>query len=146
MGQSTNTLKQVQARPGKKWLTWRNTGSAALFLYGTTFLWLTAAFAGTPKPPAGTAWSITNVLVVATILGFTVAAWGVYKVTSWWERLAIGSAVFGFTPLIPYWIAAHAVSGSGTAAYVIGIHVVGNATVLVLLLVPSLELWVRGRL
>jgi hypothetical protein len=67
-------------------------------------------------------------------------------VTFWWERLAIGSAVFGFAPLIPYWIAAHAVSGSGTAAYVIGIHVVGNAMVLLLLLIPSVEHWVRGRL
>jgi hypothetical protein len=127
MGQSTSTLERAKAKAGKKWLTWHNTGVAALFLYGTTFLWLTAAFAGTPKPPAGTAWSITNVLVVATILGFTVAAWGVYRVTFWWERLAIGSAVFGFAPLIPYWIAAHAVSGSGTAAYVIGIQRHGPA-------------------
>ncbi|HVH53401.1 MAG TPA: hypothetical protein VNA32_04635 [Actinomycetota bacterium] len=145
MGQSTNTLNQREVGAGKRWLTWHNTGVAALFVYGTTFLWLTAAFPGTAKPPAGTV-SITNVLVVATILGFTVAAWGVYKVTSWWERLAIGSAVFGFAPLIPYWVAAHTVSGAGTAAYVIGIHVVGNAMVLLLLLVPSLEHWVRGRL
>jgi hypothetical protein len=146
MGQSTSTLRQGEARAGKKLLTWRNTGATALFLFGTTFLWLTAAFAGTPKPPAGTAWSITNALVAATVLGFTVAAWGVYRVTSWWERLAIGSAVFGFAPLIPYWVAAHAISGSATAAYVIGIHVVGNAMVVLLLLVPSLEHWVRGRL
>jgi hypothetical protein len=146
MSESTETLKQEGARAGKRLLTWHNTGVAALFLYGTTFLWMTASFAGTSKPPVGTAWSITNVLVLATILGFSVAAWGLYKVTSWWEPLAIGSALFGFVPLIPYWIAAHAVSGSGNAAYVIGIHVVGNAAVLLLLLVPSLEHWVRGRL
>ncbi|HZD69729.1 MAG TPA: hypothetical protein VFA45_12750 [Actinomycetes bacterium] len=146
MSQSTKTWSHTEPRRGRKLVTWRNTGAVALFLYGTTFLWLTAAFAGTPNPPAGTAWSITNVLAIATILGFSVAAWGVYKVTSWWDRLAIGSAVFGFAPLIPYWVAAHTVSGSGNAAFVIAIHVIGNAAVLLLLLVPALEHWVRDRL
>lgn len=64
----------------------------------------------------GTAWTVTQLLVLATIGGFSVAAWGIYKATWWWERLAVGSAILGFAPLIPYWLAASAVVGGGTVA------------------------------
>jgi hypothetical protein len=74
------------ARPDKALVSWRNLGALALFLYGTTFLWLTAAFAGTGTPASGTAWTVAQLLVIATIGGFSVAAWGSYKATSWWAR------------------------------------------------------------
>jgi hypothetical protein len=48
------------------------------------------------------------------MLGFSVAAWGIYQATSWWERAASGSAIFGFAPLIPYWAAAHAAVAQAT--------------------------------
>ena len=95
MDQATNRLTQPPARPDKALASWRNLGALALFLYGTTFLWLTAAFAGTGTPASGTAWTVTQLLVIATIGGFSVAAWGIYKATSWWARLAVGSAIFG---------------------------------------------------
>jgi hypothetical protein len=117
----------------------------ALFLYGTSFLWLTSAFAGTGKPTEGTAWTVTQVLVVLTVLGFSVAAWGIYRAASWWERAVIGSAIFGFAPLIPYWVAAHAAVGAGTAAQGVAIHAVGNTLVLILLLAPPLRHWIKHR-
>jgi hypothetical protein len=149
MDQATNRLTQRPARPDKALVSWRNLGALALFLYGTSFLWLTAAFAGTGTPASGTAWTVTQLLVIATIGGFSVAAWGIYKATSWWERLAVGSAIFGFVPLIPYWLAASRVVGGGTVAQGVVSHVVGNALVLLLLLMPSPRHWiqdqVRGR-
>jgi hypothetical protein len=145
MSQSTKMLKQTGTRGGRALLTWRNTGALALFLYGTTFLWLTPGFAGNGRATEGTAWTVTQILVIPTILGFSAAAWGIYKATSWWERLAIGSAIFGFALLIPYWIAAHSVVGTGTAAQGVGFHAVGNAIVLILLLAPPLKRWIENQ-
>ena len=50
MDQATSRRTQRPARPDKALVRWRNLGALALFLYGTTFLWLTAAFAGTGTP------------------------------------------------------------------------------------------------
>ena len=66
MDQATSRRTQPPARPDKALASWRNLGALALFLYGTTFLWLTAAFAGTGTPASGTAWTVTQ-LVIATI-------------------------------------------------------------------------------
>jgi hypothetical protein len=70
---------------------------------------------------------------------------GIYKAATWWERAAIGSAIFGFAPLIPYWVAAHAAVGAGNAARGVAIHAVGNAVVLILLLAPPLKRRVKGQ-
>ena len=40
--------------------TMRNLGGSALFLFGTTFLWLTPSFASPGVSTAGVAWSITR--------------------------------------------------------------------------------------
>jgi hypothetical protein len=45
--------------------------------------------------------------------------------------------------LIPYWLAAHH-SGEPTPWFNVLIHALGDAGVLVLLLVPTLERWVSG--
>jgi hypothetical protein len=145
MDQATNRLPQRPARREKALVSWRNFGVLALFVYGTTFLWLTAAFAGIETPASGTAWTVTQLLVLATIGGFSVAAWGSYKATSCWERLAIGSAVLGFAPLIPYWLAARPAVDAGTVAQGVIIHAIGNALVLVLLLAPPTKHWIQNQ-
>jgi hypothetical protein len=145
MDQATNRLTQRPARPGKALVSWRNLGALALFLYGTTFLWLTAAFAGTGTPASGTAWTVTQLLVLATIGGFSVAGWGIYNASWWWERLAISSAILGFAPLIPYWLAARPAVGAGTVAQGVILHAIGNALVLVLLLAPPTKHWIQNQ-
>jgi|SRR5919197_2339894 glycerol uptake facilitator-like aquaporin len=121
--------------------TIRNLGGVALFLFGTTFLWLTPSFASPGVPTTGVAWSITQVLALVTIALFTVATWGLFKKAGWWEATAVVAAAVGFVVLIPYWLAAsHA--GEVNPAFTIAIHVLGNIGVLVLLLVPRLEHWV----
>jgi hypothetical protein len=145
MSLSTKTLRQGGTRGGRAFITWRNTGALALFLYGTTFLWLTSAFAGNGKTAGGTVWTVTQILVIPAILGFSAAAWGIYKAASWWEQLAIGSAIFGFAPLIPYWIAASSVVGAGTVAQGTAFHAAGDAAVLILLLAPPLKRWIEAQ-
>jgi hypothetical protein len=70
-------------------LTMRNLGGVALFLFGTTYLWLTPMFAGRWISTRGILWSITQVLAFITLLGFTIATWGLFKKSSWWDGVAI---------------------------------------------------------
>jgi peptidoglycan/LPS O-acetylase OafA/YrhL len=88
-------------------------------------------------------WTITQVLAFVTLLGFTVATWGLFKKSGWWDDVAIASAVLGLVVLIPYWVAAHS-GGEATPWWNVFVHVLGAAGVLVLLVVPSLHSWVNG--
>jgi hypothetical protein len=123
--------------------TLRNLGGVALLLFGTTFLWLTPAFAGPGVSTTSVWWSITRVLALGTLAGFTVATWGLFTRASWWEAVAIASAILGVVVLIPYWIAAHD-AGETTPWFNVLVHALGDAGVLVLLLVPALAVWVEG--
>ena len=120
----------------------RNIGGVALFLFGTTFLWLTPLFAA-PKGTntTGAAWVTTGVLAAAVIIGFTVATWGLFRRATWWENLATISAIAGLVTLVPYWVAADA-SGVSDPAFLVVISALGSVGVLVLLHVPKLEHWV----
>ena len=110
-------------------------------VFGTTYLWLTPMFAGRGISTKGILWSITQVLALITLLGFTIATWGLFKKSSWWDGLAIASAVLGLVVLIPYWIAAHS-SGESTPWWNVLVHAVGAIGVLILLTVPVLASWV----
>jgi hypothetical protein len=123
--------------------TIRNVGGVALFLFGTTFLWLAPAFATKGISTDGALWSVTNVLSLAAVLGFTIASWGLFRSSSWWEGAALASAALGVVVLIPYWLAASN-AGETTPGFTVLIHALGDAGVFVLLLVPALEVWVNG--
>lgn len=126
--------------------TIRNVGGAALFLAGTTWLWLTPAFAGRGVSTEGILWVVTQVLCFATIAGFCVAAWGLFARASWWETVALWSAVLGVATLVPYWFAAARGGESvGASAWSALVHVLIAAGVLAMLLVPQLEHWVDQR-
>ena len=121
--------------------TIRNLGGVALFLFGTTFLWLTPSFASQGVSTKGVAWSITQVLALVTLALFTAATWGLFTKAAWWEPLAIIAAVVGFLVLIPYWLAAsHA--GEPNPGFTVVVHALSSVGVWVLLLVPALERWV----
>ena len=79
--------------------TIRNLGGVALFLFGTTYLWLTPMFASRGVSTRGLAWSITNVMAFATIVGFTIATVGLFRKATWWESAAIASAIVGLIVL-----------------------------------------------
>ena len=123
--------------------TIRNMGGIALFLFGTTFLWLTPSFASPGVSTTGTMWAVTAVLALGTLTGFSVATWGLFRKASWWEGAAVAAAVLGVVVLVPYWLAAHH-GGETTPGFNVFIHGLGDAGVFVLLLVPRLEHWVSG--
>src|SRR3954451_25163695 len=120
----------------------RKVGGISLFLFGTTFLWLTPMFAAADVDTSGVAWGAVGILATVTIVGFTVATLGLFRRASWWESLAAASAAIGLVTLVPYWIAADS-SDVANPVFDVVIHVVGIAGVLVLLRVPRLEHWVQ---
>lgn len=121
----------------------RNIGGVALFLFGTTFLWLTPTFAPRGVSTTGIAWSITNIASLLTLAGLCVATWGLFTKAAWWEPVAIAFAILGILALVPYLLADRGVGGTNPAFNAV-IHAVGSAAVLALLLVPILERWVSG--
>jgi hypothetical protein len=82
--------------------TFKNILALGLFLFGTTFLWMTASFAGRVPPPTGTAWTLVNGLALAAVAGFTLAGWAVFKTYSWWPTPALLSAVVGLVAAVPF--------------------------------------------
>jgi hypothetical protein len=128
--------------------TFRNVLAVGIFLFGTTFIWLTAAFNGGDRSDKGTIWKAIQALALVAVLGFALAAWGIFKTTGWWEPIAVASAVVGVASVIPYWVAIHRTPTAANAAALenVAIHVLGGAAVLIVLLVPAFEHWVTGRI
>lgn len=124
-------------------LTIRTIGGVALFLFGTTFLWLTPEFATRGIPTTDVWWSITRFLALVTLLGFTVATWGLFQRAAWWEVVAVAAAVLGVVALVSYWLAAQPADDPGRWMNAF-VHLLGSAGVFVLLLVPSLQRWVES--
>jgi hypothetical protein len=121
--------------------------AAGVFLFGTTFLWMMPLFIG-PKA-TGAIWTAAQVLGFLAILGFTVAAWGIFKATGWWETITFGSAIVGVAATLPYAIAAPTTAGTGdplSISITIMLHGLGSAVIIAALLMPSAEHWIAGRL
>jgi hypothetical protein len=116
----------------------RTLAAVAIFLFGTTFLWFMPSFLGTGTDVEGAIWSVVQLLVLATVIGYTGAAWGVYKATAWWRPLAIGTSVVGTLVLLLWWLAASSIDGVTNMASNNVLHAIGIAVLLVVLLVPSL--------
>jgi hypothetical protein len=123
--------------------TIRNLGGVSLLLAGSTWLWLTPAFASRGVATSGFLWAATRLLCVLTVASFCVATWGLFTRQAWWEGAALGSALLGLIAVVFYWIAAYGGGETiGTATWNAFVHVVMVAGVLSLLLVPQLERWV----
>lgn len=126
----------------------KNWVAVGLFLFGTTFLWMTRDFLADRSQGTGAVWSFVQVLAFAAIVAFSAAAWGVFKESSWWEPVALASAVVGLAALGSYAIGIFQVGDQGDAGVQINllVHVVGIAGVLAIVLVPALHTWIEKRI
>jgi hypothetical protein len=127
--------------------TFRNMVAVAVFLFGSTFLWMMPLFIG-PKAN-GTLWNVGQVLGFLAILGFTAVAWGIFTGAAWWEPAAIASGVVGLAATLPYALAAPSTVAAGDPLSLvinIGMHALGSAAVIAVLTVRPAELWLAGRL
>jgi hypothetical protein len=125
-------------------MTMRSLGAISLLLAGSTWLWLTPAFAGRGISTSGLLWDVTRALCLLTMASFCVATWALFTRQAWWEAAALGSAVLGLVTLIPYWFAAYnGGTTAGTVTWNAFVHVLMVVGVFALLLVPELEHWVN---
>jgi hypothetical protein len=140
-------VQETPRRKGaEKMLTFRNVFALVLFLFGTTFLWLTAAFIGDKQAEAlGAVWTVVQVGAILVIIGFAAGAWGVFRNTSWWQPIVIVSAIAGLLVLIPYWIGGSSL-GVANMWTNLALHALGSVAVLAVLLVPSAHTWLLGRI
>jgi hypothetical protein len=81
--------------------TFKKMLALGLLVFGSTFLWMTASFAGRVPPPTGVVWTMVNGRALAAVAGFTVAAWAVFKEYSWWHIGALLSAIVGLVAVVP---------------------------------------------
>jgi len=116
----------------------RRLAAGAIFLFGTTFLWFMPSFLGTGAEVEGAIWSVLQLLVLATVIGYVGAAWALYRATTWWRPLAIGGSVVGTMVLGLWWLAVNSLSGATNMAANLALHAIGIAVLLLVLLVPSL--------
>lgn len=122
--------------------TIRTVGGAALFLFATTFIWLTPSFASRGISTKGPWWAASSMLAWATTATLIGATWGLFTRTTWWAGAAVAGAAVGIVASCVYWVAASR-SSEAASTYNALIHVAGSAGVFVLLLVPALESWVQ---
>jgi hypothetical protein len=105
-------------------------------------MWMTASFAGKIPPPTGAAWSLENALALVAVVGFSAAAWGVFKDLSWWEPVAVVSAIVGLVATIPYAVGLSQIDVAFADPGVeinLALHVIGSAVILLLVWVPAMH-------
>ena len=129
--------------------SFKNLVALGVFLFGTTFLWMTPAFAGKTPPPKGAAWTLANVLALAALVGFAIAGWAVFKEYSWWPAAALLSAIVGLVTVIPFIVGQSRLDvGFSDLGVQINLwmHIVGSAVVVAVVLVPAAHDSVTKRL
>lgn len=129
--------------------TFKNLVAVGLFLFGSTFLWMTPAFAGRTSPPTGVAWTLENVLALVAVAGFTVAAWAVFKQHAMWGPITLASAIVGLVAVIPFVVGLSQI-GAGFADLGVQInlwmHLLGSLAAMAVVVLPGLHMWVVHRL
>ena len=129
--------------------TFKNLAAIGLFLFGSTFLWMTPAFAGRTSPPTGMAWTLANILALATVVGFTIAAWAVFKQHTVWAPMTLVSAILGLVAAVPFVVG---LVQSGLRFADLGVqinlwmHLLGSLAAIGVVLLPGLHTWVVHRL
>lgn len=125
----------------------RTTAAIAIFLFGTTFLWMTASFAGRTPPPTGVLWTVVNVLSLAAVVAFSATAWAVWKDLSWWEPAALVAAVIGLVAVVPFVLAVRGIEpGLGDMGVQINLwsHALGAVVVLLVARSAPVHQWFVG--
>ena len=122
--------------------------SVGLFLFGTTFLWMTREFLSDRKGAEGFLWTAIGVLVLVAIVGFSAAAIGAFRDASWWEPVAVASALVGLAATIPYVVGVRELGQFHDAGVAINValHAIGPVIVIAIVLVPVLHDWLAERL
>lgn len=111
-------------------------GALLLVLYGVSYLWLSPDMAA--RGAGGPLWALVEALVIITVAGFMVAAWGLVKAAPWWLPMSVFATVAGLATLVPFLAAVPDVWASN-AAVDAALHGLGGTALLLILLIPPAE-------
>jgi peptidoglycan/LPS O-acetylase OafA/YrhL len=117
----------------------RTAVAICVFLFGTTFLWLTPAMGGKQGDFTGARWSVVQVLVWLSIIGFAAAAWGILRSHDWWVPVAAGSAVLGLAATVAYLVAARGAARIANLGSNVAIHLGVSLVILIAVATPPLR-------
>ena len=118
----------------------RTITAIAVFLFGTTFLWLTPAMAGkSGQDLSGPRWVAVQLLAWATILGFTAAAWGIYRSLAWWTPVLAVAALAGVVAAGLYAFAVREVPDVANVASNVLLHAGISLALLVAVALPTVR-------
>jgi peptidoglycan/LPS O-acetylase OafA/YrhL len=137
-----HTASEVQ-REGK---TVRIAVAVCVFLFGTTFLWLMPVMSGKQADLSGGRWTVVQVLVWLSIIGFAAAAWGIFRSNDWWAPVTAGSAVLGVAATVTYVIAARGLPGIANFGSNVAIHLGVSLVIFVAIATPPLREAISQRL
>lgn len=127
-------------------MTFRNILAIGIFLVGASWIWLTPMWLNQGKTNVSI-FDPRGLLSVLAIVGFAVVAWGVFKSVSWWEPVAIASALVGIAAAFVFWfwVAPSASSQADIATNAL-LHLAPGALVVAVLLIRPAEQWLTGHL
>lgn len=121
-------------------MTARNAIAIAVFLFGTTFLWLTPAMSGKEDQTlTGARWLAVQILVWLSILGFSAAAWAIFRSLDWWPLAVAVSAAVGISAAVIYLFAVRGLDGVANVASNVAIHAGVSLLLLAVVVVPALR-------
>ncbi len=128
-------------------MTFRNILAIGVVLAGASWLWMTPMWLSQGKANVSLL-DPRGLLSVLAIVGFAVVAWGIFKSASWWEPVAISSALIGVGAAFVFWFwaASSASAGQVDAATNALLHVAAAALVLAVLVIKPAEQWLAGHL
>ncbi len=128
-------------------MTFRNILAIGILLGGASWLWLTPMWLSQGKANVPI-FDPRGLLSVVAIIGFAVAAWGVFKLANWWEPVAIASALVGIAAafVFLFWAASSSNASQADIATNALMHVAAGALVVAVLLVKPAEHWLAGHL
>lgn len=116
-----------------------------IFLFGTTFWWMSSFMTGQAETPRQWSWTLTNALVVLSVVACTVTAWAILQRHGWWTSAAVVSGVVGLLAVGAFILAQRTLDvGFRDLGVQINLwmHLVGSVMLIGIALLPSLRSWV----
>ena len=123
----------------------RTLAAVAVFLCGTTFLWMTPAMNGDDGSSSGAAWNLVQVLAWLAVVGYAAAGWSIIRTLDWWSSAATGAAVAGLATTAAFLMATQGSDGVPNVAANAGLHAAVSLAMLAVVVLPPARAWMVRR-
>lgn len=132
---SVSTVPGNQRRSRGTGVRVRERVGVAMFVVGSTFLWVVPPFAG-PLSPTSFVPTALHLLGVVTVLAYGITAWTYVRGSVWWAAVACVAGVLGLATTVLVGLEVSEVRGSPWLTLDLVAHAVGSLTLVGLALIP----------